>query len=328
ETWPKRRRRCAMTASSRGEAPASVAWPPSLVSTAPPPCGSQAATPRPVPGPSTAIGASAAGSPPPIRQRSAPEKCGSAQAIASKSLISRTREKSNAICSSAASTTHGLLVSAQRPPSTTPATASTAASARSRPERNARNASVNCKCAAAGMCTIGSSSAPCSTAKRALVPPMSPKSTRCPSPRPDIPRPRRSPVSAQLAAHDGRTIDHRLELAEGDLAREVLHAAVRRRDELVRRDMLEAAADAGGDERGRLDRRRRQIEHAEHDVLRRQFLEHAEIDVRLRALHRDGRGGGVGKLGEESVGLRLGVARHHRGIAEAEMHDRRHLHAF
>ena len=45
-----------------------------------------------------------------------------------------------------------------------------------------------------------------------------------------------------------RHLDHRLELRDGQLAREVLHAAVRRDDEALRLDDLERAPDALGDE--------------------------------------------------------------------------------
>ena len=55
-----------------------------------------------------------------------------------------------------------------------------------------------------------------------------------------------------------------------------------------------------------------------------QILQHAEIELGLRRLDRDLLGLGVGQLGEEGIAGRLGRAGHHGGIAEAEMHHRRH----
>src|SRR5713226_2969008 len=88
--------------------------------------GTQQATPRPVPGPSTAIGAPDMASPPPSGYKSAAVRCGNDNAVASKSLKRWTFAKPNAAHSSGASIVHGQLVSTQRSLSTGPATASNA----------------------------------------------------------------------------------------------------------------------------------------------------------------------------------------------------------
>ena len=54
------------------------------------------------------------------------------------------------------------------------------------------------------------------------------------------------------------------------------------------------------------------------------ILQHAEIELRLRRLDRDLLGAGVGQFGEEGIAGGLGRAGHDGGIAEAEMHHRRH----
>src|SRR5438876_4505508 len=82
------------------------------------------ATPRPVPGPSTAIGAPNTASPPPTGYKSAAVRNGNDKAVASKSFKIWTFEKLNAPHSSGASIVHAELVSTQRSLSTGPATAS------------------------------------------------------------------------------------------------------------------------------------------------------------------------------------------------------------
>src|SRR5215831_1924699 len=89
--------------------------------------GTKQATPRPVPGPSTAIGApNAAASPPPTGYKSAAVRSGNDKAVASKSFKIWTLAKLNAAHSSGASIVHSELVSTQRLFSTGPATASNA----------------------------------------------------------------------------------------------------------------------------------------------------------------------------------------------------------
>src|SRR5258705_3283757 len=88
--------------------------------------GTKQATPRPVPGPSTAIGAPDTALPPPSGYKSAAVRCGNDKAVASKSLQIWTLAKPNAARSSFASIVHGQFVSTQRYSSTGPATSSNA----------------------------------------------------------------------------------------------------------------------------------------------------------------------------------------------------------
>src|SRR5262249_2484744 len=88
--------------------------------------GTKQATPRPVPGPSTAIGAPNTASPPPIGYKSAAVRSGNDNAVASKSFKMWTFTKLNASHSSDASIVHAELVSTERSLSTGPATASNA----------------------------------------------------------------------------------------------------------------------------------------------------------------------------------------------------------
>src|ERR1700757_5273344 len=72
--------------------------------------GTKQATPRPVPGPSTAIGAPDAASPPPTGYKSAAVRIGNDKAVASKSFKILTFAKLNAAHSSGASIVHSELV--------------------------------------------------------------------------------------------------------------------------------------------------------------------------------------------------------------------------
>ena len=62
-----------------------------------------------------------------------------------------------------------------------------------------------------------------------------------------------------------RTRDHRLQLAVGDVARQVLHAAVRRRDQFLHSLVGQRAADPVGDGLGQLDGQVVEVDHAEDD---------------------------------------------------------------
>ena len=127
-----------------------------------------------------------------------------------------------------------------------------------------------------------------------------------------------------LPAHHRRGVAHRLQLAEGDMARHVFHAAVGRGDQPVRGDIFQAVADTPGDNIGGFDFRVAEVEHAEHDLLRGQILEHAEIELWLRRLDRNLVGRGVGQFRQKRIAGRFRRARHHRGIAETQMHHGRH----
>ena len=65
---------------------------------------------------------------------------------------------------------------------------------------------------------------------------------------------RPSADSGQLAAHDGGSGYHRLHLAEGDLARQILETAVGCHDDALRRHVRQGSADAVGDRLWRLHR--------------------------------------------------------------------------
>src|SRR5262245_30340325 len=68
-----------------------------------------------------------------------------------------------------------------------------------------------------------------------------------PNPRPgDEASTSRTLPPAVLGSQDSRRRHHRLHLPEGDVPREVLHPAVRRQDEILRRDMGQGAPDALG----------------------------------------------------------------------------------
>src|SRR5262249_16297897 len=88
--------------------------------------GTKQATPRPLPGPSTAIGVPTTALPPPTGSKSAPVRSGNDKAVASKSLKVGILAKVNVAHSSEASIGHAELVSTQRSLATGPATASNA----------------------------------------------------------------------------------------------------------------------------------------------------------------------------------------------------------
>ncbi len=93
---------------------------------------------------------------------------------------------------------------------------------------------------------------------------------------------RRRRRSAQFPPDDRRAIDHRLELAEGDIARQIFHAAVGcDRHQAVRasctRSPLRMRAATTFPRLSILQVV--QVEHAQHDLLRRHVGQHAEIDA-------------------------------------------------
>src|SRR6185437_4140416 len=96
--------------------------------------------------------------------------------------------------------------------------------------------------------------------------------------------------------------DHRLHLAESRLARQIFEAAVWGDDDVLRPAVDERAADARRHRLGRLDLRRRQIEHPEDDRLVRQLLEHGAIELGLRRLDRDLLAAAALELGQERIG--------------------------
>src|SRR5262245_47755743 len=142
--------------------------------------GTQQATPRPVPGPSTTMGSPDTAALPPSGYRSAAVSCGNDRAIASKSLKIWTFAKPNPALSSGASIVQGQLVSTQRSSTTGPATASSASGTDTRRQcrsRNASTASPNRANSATVNHSIGPSRPFDSRASLALVAPISPNST-------------------------------------------------------------------------------------------------------------------------------------------------------
>ena len=123
---------------------------------------------------------------------------------------------------------------------------------------------------------------------------------------------------ADLLAHDGGGLGHRLELAERGGAGEVLHAAVGCQDQAIGAYVLQAGADATRHHLRRLHRLVAQIDDAEDHALALQLGQHGEVDVGLRALDRDLFGRRSGQLGQERIALRL--VRHELGIAKAQVH--------
>jgi hypothetical protein len=107
-----------------------------------------------------------------------------------------------------------------------------------------------------------------------------------------------------------------VELSAGNIARQVLHAAVGADHEALRVDVAECGADAFGYELGRLDVHVAEVEDAEDHALRGQLLEELGIEPWLGRLDRDLIRGARVELGEERVAVaRLLVD--DRGVAEA-----------
>ena len=113
--------------------------------------------------------------------------------------------------------------------------------------------------------------------------------------------------------------DHRLELAERPLARQVLHPAVRRDDEPLGRHDLEGLPDPDSDDLRRLDLARTEIEDSEDDHLVGEVAEHLRVEIRLRGFEREVRRETVVELAQERV-ARESVVNDVR-VAEAGVED-------
>src|SRR5215475_4705688 len=74
-------------------------------------------------------------------------------------------------------------------------------------------------------------------------------------------------VAPDFLPHDARAVHHGLHLTVCDCARQVLHAAVRRDREPLRRHMREDRADATGHDIGRFDGRVGEVDHSQYDGL-------------------------------------------------------------
>src|SRR4051795_6203839 len=106
---------------------------------------------------------------------------------------------------------------------------------------------------------------------------------------------------AKLLPHEARTGNHRGELTERALAREVLHPAVWRDHEPLRRDDGERAPDALRDALRRLDVARAQVEDAEDDRLSGDVAQHLGVETRLGRLERQVRRAAGGELAQEGI---------------------------
>ena len=82
----------------------------------------------------------------------------------------------------------------------------------------------------------------------------------------------------------GRPRRRAIELGETQLSREVFHAAVRRRHQLIRRHVVQSRADPLGHPRRRLCLRIPEVDHAEDDRLRTEVGQLPEIQLRLGSL--------------------------------------------
>src|SRR5712691_10075366 len=109
------------------------------------------------------------------------------------------------------------------------------------------------------------------------------------------------------------TGDHRLELTEGQLARQVLHPAVRSGDESLARYHHESLPDAIGDDSRGLDLARAQVDDPKDDRLVADVAEQFEIQIRLRRLDREVSRDTVIELAQERVAARFVL--HHVCVA-------------
>src|SRR6185436_5835421 len=135
-----------------------------------------------------------------------------------------------------------------------------------------------------------------------------------------------SPKSCQFVAHDARSLDHRAQLRVRDVAPQVLHAAVRRDDDVLCIDVRQRPANARCDLLRRLGSHVGEIEHAEQDFLARQLREHRAIEIGLRSLDRDLRAAAARQLRQERVTGRPLV--NDCRVAKADVHSDCAAHTF
>src|SRR5882672_1815139 len=128
----------------------------------------------------------------------------------------------------------------------------------------------------------------------------------------------RAGTSSELRAYDRGAGRERRELAERDGARQVLHAAIGRRDQALGRQHLERRADPRGHLLRRLDVAVVQVEHADQHCFRRQRLQDGEVETRLRGFDRDLLRRALLELLQERIAARR-LALDERGIAEAQV---------
>ena len=78
--------------------------------------------------------------------------------------------------------------------------------------------------------------------------------------------------------------DHRLQLPERNVARQIFHSAIGRDQQAIYADERQRSPNARGDNLGRLNLMRGKIEHAEDDGFAAKFLENGTIERRLSRL--------------------------------------------
>src|SRR5918995_2196828 len=81
----------------------------------------------------------------------------------------------------------------------------------------------------------------------------------------------------EARSHEARALAQRPELAEGGVAREIFHAAVRRRDQALWRDVPEPGPDPRRHLLRHLDAGIAEVDHAEDDGLAGELVEHAQV---------------------------------------------------
>src|SRR6202020_1817186 len=131
---------------------------------------------------------------------------------------------------------------------------------------------------------------------------------------------------SQLGANHRRTVGERLQFGKRQFARKVLHAAIRRGYETIRAEIFERRSNAIRDDGRRLRYGRGEIDHAQHDLLRREILQHAEIEFRLRRFDRNLVRLARAELAEERIADRF-LALDDRRVTETAMYDRRRFEA-
>src|SRR5512132_3216042 len=138
-------------------------------------------------------------------------------------------------------------------------------------------------------------------------------------------RPRTSTRSADAFAmcvlRSPGTGDQGLELANGQLARQVLHAAVRRSDEALARHNLERVSNALGDVIRCLRLVRTEVEDTEDDCLVRKVAQDPGTELWLRRLDREMCRSARVQLPEERVARHAILVLHDVRVAEARVED-------
>jgi hypothetical protein len=108
-------------------------------------------------------------------------------------------------------------------------------------------------------------------------------------------------MNVEILSDEARAGNHRPELPERPLAREVLHPAVGCDDEPLRRQHFERLPDPAGDDLRGLDLGRAQVEDSQDDCLVGDVAQRFRVETRLRRLQREVRRETVAELAEERI---------------------------